>query len=246
MWHSFAMTSDLRALFLNCSLKQDPAASHTGRLIDRAAGILATEGVDVAVVHALEHRIAFGMSEDLGDSFGFTDEWPAIQDKILAADILVLGSPIWLGAPSSVAALAIERMYAYSGRTNDRGQYLYYGKVAGCIVTGNEDGVKSVSRDVLYAMQHIGYTIPPQADCGWLGEIGPGPSYGDASDDGGAPHGYDSEFTNRNTTFMAWNLLHLARLLTEAGGIPARGNTIDGWREVANAADQQIAPVSSD
>ncbi len=234
---------DLSALFVNCSIKADSAGSHTQRLIDRAAGIMRDEGVAVDTLYALDHRIAFGMEEDLGDTFGFTDEWPSIQDKIMAADILVLGSPIWLGVMSSVAALVIERMYAYSGHTNDKGQYLYYGKTAGCIVTGNEDGVKAVSRDVLYAMQHIGYTIPPQADCGWIGEIGPGASYGDPGEDGARPVGYESEFTNKNTTFMVWNLLHLARMLKDAGGIPAVGNTRAHWREVTNAADQTIEPV---
>ena len=161
----------------------------------------------------------------------------------MAADILVIGTPIWLGVKSSVATLVVERMYAYSGETNDKGQYLYYGKTAGCVVTGNEDGVKACSMEILYALQHIGYTIPPQADCGWLGEIGPGPSYGDVVDGSDVPAGYDSEFTNKNTTFMAWNLMHTARRLKDAGGLPAVGNTASSWREVSNAEQQSIDGV---
>ncbi len=229
------------ALFINCSLSDDPADSHTQRLIERSAGIMRAEGLDVSVLHALDHEIPFGMAMDMTQHGRGRDDFPAIQERIDAADILVLGSPIWLGAKSSVATLVIERMYAGSAETNDRGQYRYYGKTAGCIVTGNEDGVKAVARDVLYALAHIGYTIPPQPDCGWLGEIGPGPSYGDARTDG-PPVGYDSEFTNKNTTIMTWNLIHVARLLRAQGGLPAHGNVADRWREVTNAADQTVSP----
>ncbi len=127
----------------------------------------------------LEHRIATGMIED-GAEVGLPDEWPEIEARILDADILVIGTPIWLGAKSSVATQVIERMYASSGRRNEQGQWIYYGHTAGCVITGNEDGVKHCAMDLLYALQHIGYMIPPQADCGWIGEAGPGPSYGDA------------------------------------------------------------------
>ena len=230
--------SNLAALFINCSLKQSAADSHTLRLLQRAAGVMRAEGVAVEIVHALDHDIAFGMEMDMTEHGAGTDDWPAIQEMIVAADILVIGTPIWLGAKSSVASLVVERMYAYSGETNDRDQYVYYGKAAGCVATGNEDGVKAVARDVLYAMQHIGYVIPPAADCGWLGEIGPGPSYGDEIEGQDVPAGYDSEFTNKNTTIMAWNLMHAARMLQDGGGFPTRGNQVGSWRHVTNAADQ--------
>lgn len=230
--------SSLSALFLNCSLNADASASHTMRLMQRAAGVMRTEGVAVDVEHVLDHNIAFGMQTDMTEHGAAVDDWPFLQTKIEAADILVVGSPIWLGAKSSVATLAIERMYASSAETNDRGQYVYYGKAAGCVVTGNEDGVKAVARDILYAMQHIGYMIPPAADCGWLGEIGPGPSYGDEIEGTDTPAGYDSEFTNKNTTIMAWNLMHAAKLLKDRGGFPTKGNLVSEWSHVTNAADQ--------
>ena len=85
--------------------------------------------------------------------------------------------------------------------------------------------------EVLYSLQHLGYTIPPQADAGWIGAVGPGPSYGDVPDGGGPPAGFDSNFTNRNTTFMTWNLLHTARMLTDAGGVPAYGNQQPKWAD---------------
>jgi multimeric flavodoxin WrbA len=136
----------------------------------------------------------------------------------------VLGTPIWLGEESSVCRRAIERLYGESGNLNDRGQYIYYGRVGGCLVTGNEDGVKHCAMTVLYALQHLGYTIPPQADAGWIGEAGPGPSYADEGSGGPS-----NDFTQRNTTFMTWNLMHMARLLRDAGGVPAHGNQRSEW-----------------
>lgn len=231
-----ARFSGLSAVLLNCSLVHQAKNSHTRLLLNRVKGIMTTEGVDVELIHMLEHRIGFGMVPDtttLGDD---VDDWPAIHAKVMAADILVIGTPIWLGVKSSVATLAIERLYAYSGEKNEHGQYLYYGKAGGCVVTGNEDGVKACSMETLYALSHIGYTIPPQADCGWLGEIGPGPSYGDDVD--GVRAGFDSEFTNKNTTIMTWNLMHTAQMLKEKGGFPVGGNVADTWRDFTNAADQ--------
>src|SRR5690606_826063 len=119
------------------------------------------------------------------DQRGFDeDAWPDISKTVMASDILVIGTPIWLGEVSSECRKIIERLYAHSGETNDKGQYIFYGKAGGCIVTGNEDGVKHCAMSTLYSLSHIGYTIPPQADAGWIGEIGPGPSYGDKQDDG--------------------------------------------------------------
>jgi len=153
-----------------------------------------------------------------------TDDWPAIYETVKAADILVICTPIWLGDKSSVCTQVIERLYAGSSELNSAGQYAYYGKVGGVLVTGNEDGIKHVAMNVLYSLQHLGYTIPPQADAGWIGEAGPGPSYLD--EDSGGP---ENDFTNRNTTFMTWNLLHTARLLKDAGGFPAYGNQRPQW-----------------
>lgn len=227
----------MKALFINCSIKKDKAESHTQKLIDKVAGIMSTEGVEVDQIYALDHQIAFGMIKDGADE-GQKDDWPEIQKKIMDADILVIGTPIWLGVKSSVATQVIERMYAYSGDRNEKDQYLYYGKTGGCIVTGNEDGIKHCAMDLLYALQHIGYMVPPQADCGWIGEAGPGPSYGDKVEGSDIPVGYDNDFTNRNATFMAWNLMHTAKMLIENGGLPAKGNTTGDWEHVTNAKHQ--------
>ena len=123
------------------------------------------------------------------------DEWPALFERVMAADILVLLTPIWLGEKSSVCTQVIERLYGNSHLLNDAGQYAYYGRVGGCLVTGNEDGAKHCAMNVLYSLQHLGYAIPPQADSGWMGEAGPGPSYLDPGS--GGP---ENDFTNRNTS----------------------------------------------
>ncbi len=215
--------SDLRTLYLNCTLKRSPEPSHTQLLIDRSAAVMRAQGVTVETLRPVDVDAAFGVYPDMTEHGWPTDEWPAVQEKVMAADILVLATPIWLGDKSSVCTRTVERLYGSSAILNDRGQYAYYGRVGGCLVTGNEDGIKHVAMNVLYSLQHLGYTIPPQADAGWIGEAGPGPSYGDED------AGFDNDFTNRNTTFMTWNLLHLARLLKDAGGIPAHGNQRSQW-----------------
>ncbi|GAG48297.1 unnamed protein product [marine sediment metagenome] len=143
---------------------------------------------------------------------------------MLAANILVIGTPIWLGDKASVCTKVIERLYSSSGDLNDKGQYAYYGRVGGCIITGNEDGAKHCAMNILYSLQHLGYVIPPQSDAAWVGEAGPGPSYLDPG--AGGP---ENDFTQRNATFMAWNLMHFARMLKDIGGIPAHGNQRSLW-----------------
>ena len=216
--------SDLNALFINCTLKRSPDRSHTQGLIDIASAIMEKNGVPTETIRAVDHDIAYGVWPDMREHGWKNDAWPAILDKVMAADILVITSPIWLGEKSSVCTKVIERLYAASGQLNNDGQYAYYGRVGGCLITGNEDGAKHCSMNILYSLQHLGYVIPPQADAGWLGEAGPGPSYLD--DGSGGP---DNDFTNRNTTFMTWNLLHMARMIKDAGGIPAHGNQRAAW-----------------
>jgi multimeric flavodoxin WrbA len=199
------------------------------------------EGVAVEVIRAADYTIPNGIQPDMTKEGEEKDDWPKLFKKIIAADILVLCTPIWLGEKSSICTKIIERLYAMSAKENEKGQYIFYGKVGGCVITGNEDGIKHCGMDLLYALQHIGYTIPPQADCGWIGEAGPGPSYGDIKWNGelvnedSSPAGYSNDFTNKNTTYMAWNLMHLALLLKNNNGIEAQGNTEDGWTDVANA-----------
>jgi multimeric flavodoxin WrbA len=216
--------SDLSAVFINCTLKRSPELSNTAGLAARSIEIMERNGVAVETIRAVDLPIATGVWPDMTEHGWEEDAWPAIFERVLAADILVLLSPIWLGEKSSVCTRVIERLYGNSHLLNEHGQYAYYGRVGGCIITGNEDGAKHCAMNILYSLQHLGFTIPPQADSGWLGEAGPGPSYLDPGS--GGP---ENDFTNRNTTFLTWNLLHMARMLKDAGGIPVHGNQRSEW-----------------
>ncbi len=220
--------SGLSAIYFNCTLTKSPDKSHTELLINVSKKIMDKHGVKTEVIRAVDHDIAAGVWPDMREHGWKTDEWPDIYEKVKKADIVVLCGPIWLGDNSSVMKKVIERLYANSHILNKEGQYADYGKVGGCLITGNEDGIKHCAMNVLYSLGHLGYTIPPQADAGWIGEAGPGPSYGDKLEDGTIV-GFDNDFTNRNTTFMTWNLMHLAKMLKDAGGIPAQGNQRSKW-----------------
>lgn len=219
----------LRALFVNTSLKRKPEQSHTKLLLDTSAAIMKKNGVAVEHLHLAAHDVPPGIYPDMTEHDWPKDEWPAIWKKVLSAEILIVGTPIWLGEESSICRVLIERLYAMSGELNDKGQSIYYGKVGASVITGNEDGVKHTAMSIGFALNHLGYTIAPQADCGWIGEAGPGPSYGDKIEGGGRV-GFDNEFTQRNTTIMSWNCMHLARMLKEAGGIPREGNDREAWK----------------
>lgn len=216
--------SDLRALFINCTLKRSPEQSHTQGLMDIAAAIMEAQNVATETIRAVDYDIPPGVWPDMREHGWDRDDWPAVFGKVKEADILVIGSAIWLGDKTSVCTRVIERLYGNSHLLNPLGQYAYYGKVAGCLITGNEDGAKHCAMNILYSLQHLGYVIPPQADAAWVGEAGPGPSYLDPGS--GGP---ENDFTNRNTTFMTWNLLHLARMIKDRGGIPAHGNQRSLW-----------------
>ena len=216
--------SDLRALFFNCTLKRSPELSHTEGLINISRAIMERNKVSVEVLRPVDYDIAYGVYPDMTEQGWAQDDWPEVYENVKAADILVITSPIWLGEKSSVCTKVIERLYSTSSDLNESGQYAYYGRVGGSMITGNEDGAKHCCMNILYSLQHLGYVIPPQADSAWLGEAGPGPSYLDPGS--GGP---ENDFTNRNTTFMTWNLLHMARMIKDAGGIPAHGNQRSEW-----------------
>ncbi len=216
--------SDLKAMFIHCTLKKSPEISNTEGLAKISVDIMEKHGVEVDQIRAVDHNIAPGVYNDMREHGWDADDWPAILPRVMAADILVITTPIWLGEKSSICTKIIERLYGNSSELNENGQYAYYGRAAGCLVTGNEDGIKHCAMNILYSLQHLGYTIPPQSDAGWIGEAGPGPSYLDKGS--GGP---ENDFTNRNTTFMTWNLMHTARMLRNNGGVPAYGNQRAAW-----------------
>jgi multimeric flavodoxin WrbA len=216
---------DLRAVIFNGTLKRSPEPSHTDGLLAVVLNIFRRTGVEFVEVRTVDHVIPPGVWPDMRAHGYETDDFPAIyHDAVKPADIILVAGPIWLGDQSSQTRKIIERLYAYSGEVNSSGQWSYYGKVGGALTTGNEDGGKHVSAQILYALQHIGLTIPPQSDAYWNGEAGPGPSYLDR-DSGGQ----ENAWTLRNTVFMTWNVLHLARMLKDAGGVPAYGNSTRDW-----------------
>ncbi|MFP4167951.1 MAG: flavodoxin family protein [Desulfonatronovibrionaceae bacterium] len=216
--------SGIKALFLNCTLKKSPEMSHTQGLVDMSVAIMRELGVEVEELRPVDYFLADGVYPDMTEKGWDRDDWPEIYVKVKEADVLILGTPIWLGEKSSVCSKVIERLYSTSGDLNEYGQYAYYNRVGGCLITGNEDGAKHCAMNILYSLQHLGYVIPPQADAAWVGEAGPGPSYLDPGS--GGP---ENDFTNRNTTFMTWNILHLTRMIREFGGIPAHGNQRSEW-----------------
>ena len=220
----------LKALFINTSLKKKAGDSHTRLLLNASADIMMKNGVSVEHLHLAEHEVPPGVYPDMTEHGWQQDEWPELWEKVKAADILIVGTPLWLGEESSICRILIERLYAMSGELNDKGQSIYYGKVGGSVITGNEDGIKHTAMTIGYALNHLGYTTPPQADCGWIGEAGPGPSYGDEKENGKRV-GFDNDFTQRNTTIMTWNCMHLAKMLKNSGGIPNEGNNRKAWEE---------------
>lgn len=159
----------LRALALNCTLKRAPEPSSTEALVRVVLEELAAHGVETEIVRVVDHDVHPGVSSDEGGG----DEWPTIREKLLAADILVLASPTWLGQPSSVAQRVLERMDAMLSEEDDEGRPVAYNRVAGVVVTGNEDGAHHVIANLAQALIDIGYTVPGQAWTYW--NKGPGP-----------------------------------------------------------------------
>lgn len=194
--------ADLKALFLNCSLKPSPRVSNTQALIDKTAALLPALGVEAESIRVLDYKIAFGSGMDEGDG----DEWPKILAKIRACDILVVATPIWIGERSSVAKMVAERLDATTYQIDSRGQHEMYGKVGGALVTGESDGGQSCIKSILYDLSIAGFTIPPNADCYWCGEAGLGGPYLEFEGD-------TSFFVNERVRWMAHNMTHMARML---------------------------------
>jgi multimeric flavodoxin WrbA len=162
------MAQRLKALALNCSLKtsRNKEASSTDALTQAFLDELASHDVDSEIVRVADFDIRPGITADEGDG----DAWPGLRAKVVAADILVIGSPIWLGQPSSIAKRVLERMDAFLGETDERGRMPSYGKVAVTVVVGNEDGAHHVGAEVGQALFEVGFTIPAGGQTYWVGE----------------------------------------------------------------------------
>ena len=193
--------TDLKALVLNCTLKPAPTTSSTEVLAQELLDALGKHDVSGEIVRVIDRQVRFGVQIDEGDG----DGWPAIREQVLASDILVIATPVWLGQPSAVCKMVLERLDAEIAETDDEGRMLTYGKVAGVAVVGNEDGAHHVSAEVFQALSDVGFTIPPNGVTYWVGEAMQGTDYQDVQ-----PR---PEKTAQTTTTLAANAAHLARLL---------------------------------
>ncbi len=206
----------LKALLINCTLKKSPEVSNTEVLLNKAIKLFSEKNVATETVRPVDSNILPGVSSNEGAG----DEWPPILAKIKAADILVFGSPIWFGVRSSVIQRVLERLDGtYREADPDTGQFPLYGKVAGMVITGNEDGAHDVAANTLFNLSHLGCTVPPNVDTYWVGNAGPGPSYIDA---GGEHHLY----TNRTVRYMVENLVYFADLIKQ-NPIPTNLRALD-------------------
>ena len=191
----------LKALALNCTLKRGDAASSTDKLLGEVLEALRAHGVSGDVRRVANFDVAPGVTADEGDG----DEWPALRQLILDADILVLGTPIWLGQPSSIAKRVLERMDAFLGEADEKGRMPPYGKVAVVAVVGNEDGAHHCHAEIFQALNDVGFTVPAGGGTYWVGEAMGSVDYKDL--DG------PQDKTQETTESLAANAAHLARLL---------------------------------
>ena len=198
----------MKALIINCTLKRSPEPSNTEALAKVVAEELDRLGASVSWVRAVDLRVPEGVKTSQGGD----DEWPGVHDSLLDSEILVIASPTWLGRPSSVAQRVLERMDGMLGETDDEGRPVAYGRVAGVVVTGNEDGAHHVVSEISGALVDIGYTIPGQSWTYWHLGPGPGPDYLD--DERG------HEWSAKTARTMAGNLFAAAEAL-RANPLPA-------------------------
>lgn len=189
------------ALVLNCTLKPSPAPSSTDRLASEVLAALAEHDVTGETIRVVDSDVRAGVETDMGEG----DEWPAIRRRLLAADILVLATPTWMGHPSSVAARVMERLDAELSETDDDGRPILFGKVAVAVVVGNEDGAHKITADVFQALNDVGFSIPAQGGVYWNGEAMHTTDYIDL------PRTPDE--VARATVTLARNAAHLSRLL---------------------------------
>ena len=193
----------LHALVLVCSLKPSPAPSSSELLGRQVLEALEEQGTTGELVRVVDHDVKFGVSTDEGNG----DAWPDIRSKMLGSDILVIATPIWMGQPSSVCKMVLERLDAELGETDDEGRMLTEGKVGLVAVVGNEDGAHHVTAEVLQALNDTGFSIPASAATYWVGEAMQGTDYNDLDE--------TPEKTASTTSTAARNAAHLARLLKD-------------------------------
>lgn len=196
--------SELTSLVLVCTLKPSPAASSSMLLGRQVLDALAANGAPGELVRVADHTVRFGVTTDEGDG----DEWPAIRARMLAADVLAVVTPIWMGQPASLCKVVLERLDAELGETDDQGRLLTFGKVAMVGVVGNEDGAHHVTAELLQALNDTGFSAAANASTYWVGEAMAATDYQDLAE--------TPEKTAGTTSTAAANTVHLARLLRDS------------------------------
>lgn len=191
----------LKALGLNCTLSRSPKPSSSQKLLDQLLDGLGRHGVDVSSTRVVDLDIKPGVSHDEGNG----DEWPALRERIMAADILVMVTPIWMGQPSSVSKRVLERMDAILGDIGDDGRYPTFGKVGIVGVVGNEDGAHHVTAELYQALADVGFTIPGGSSAYWVGEAMSDTDYIDLAQ--------TPTKVSQTIATLTTNAAHLARLL---------------------------------
>ncbi len=204
----------LRAILFNCTLKPDSEKSSTQAMLAKVIEVLERRGVECTTIHAVDAKIKFGTETDMGEG----DGWPAIHKQILDSDIIVIGTPIWLGERGSVCQMVLERFDAMLSETNEQGQLPLYNKVAGVCVLGNEDGAQHVGASILYNLMQIGATIPPNAEAYWVGPAGGRDDFVDVAQ--------SDPYVKELVSYLGNNLVLLARML-KANPIPVEGNRVE-------------------
>lgn len=194
----------LKAIALNATLKASGGEpSSTDRMLALISSAMSKDGVETETIRLADFNIKPGVSSDEGDG----DHWPAIRQKVLDADILILGTPIWLGQPSSVSKRALERMDAFLEETDDAGRMASYGRVAAVAVVGNEDGAHHVCAELYQALNDVGFTIAANAVAYWVGEAMGSTNFSDLE--------HIPETVTKAVDMLARNTVHLAKLTKE-------------------------------
>ena len=194
----------LKAVALNATLKRSSGSpSSTDHMLGLIAAAMAEKGVETETIRLADHDILPGVTSDEGPG----DAWPPIREKILAADILILGTPIWMGQPSSVCKRALERMDAFLSEKDDQGRMVSYGRVAAVAVVGNEDGAHHVSAELYQALNDVGFTIPANAIAYWVGEAMGSTDFRELDP--------TPDKVTSTVDMVARNTVHLARLLAD-------------------------------
>lgn len=193
----------LKALAFNCTLKPSDRPSSTELLLSQILDAFKAKGVEGEVLRMADYDIKPGVTSDEGAG----DQWPALRQKVMQADILILGTPIWLGQPSSIAKRVLERMDAFLGETDDAGRMPSYGKTACVAVVGNEDGAHHVSAELYQALSDVGFTIPANAVSYWVGEAMHGTDYKDLKE--------TPKVVKTATDMLVSNTVHLTQLLKD-------------------------------